>query len=148
MRSFTILCVLSTLILFVGCDYLLYEDAGEVTEYDLLERRIFSLTFDEDNGLSPSDVVFQNGMLYTLEICNAGIAAAKISGKDFFQAVTVFRLESVDGELQDPHFQSLYIYPGRSLDITFLPKRKGVFEMRSSVEGGEIIVFTNDFIIK
>jgi uncharacterized cupredoxin-like copper-binding protein len=44
---------------------------------------------------------------------------------------------NVDGEIKAPYFSALEVFPGRSLDLYFVPVKKETYKLRGTIEGHE-----------
>ena len=54
----------------------------------------------------------------------------------FLKAIATRKVQSnADGEIKAPYFTALEVFPGRSLDLYFIPVRKGTYPLRCTIEG-------------
>ena len=122
---------------WVGCagvDYI--RDAPErvkAADWAKMETVQASLT---EYTFSPSTLVFQEGVPYKLEIMNKGTIKHYFTAEGFFKAIATRKLQSnTDGEIKAPYFTAIEIFPGRSLDLYFIPIRQGSYELLCTIEG-------------
>jgi uncharacterized cupredoxin-like copper-binding protein len=77
-------------------------------------------------------------MTYKLEIQNKGKAKHYFTAEGFFKAIATRKLQSnADGEIKAPYFLALEVFPGRSLDLYFIPVTKGTYKLHCTISGHE-----------
>lgn len=87
-------------------------------------------------AFSPSSLVLKKGIPYKLEIMNRGTEKHYFVSEGFFKAIATRKLQSnVDGEIKAPYFSAIEVFAGRSLDLYFIPVRKGNYRLQCTIEG-------------
>ena len=87
-------------------------------------------------AFSPSTLVFRKGVPYKLEIMNKGTIKHYFVSEAFFKAIATRKIQSnTDGEIKAPYFSAIEIFPGRSLDLYFIPVRKGDYDLECTIQG-------------
>lgn len=86
----------------------------------------------------PSSLNFKVGVPYKLQIQNQGAHKHYFTSTGFFKAIATRKVQSnSDGEIKAPYFLALEIFPSRSLDLYFVPVKKGTYKLHCTVEGHE-----------
>lgn len=102
---------------------------------DWSKMKTISVSLSE-YAFSPSTLVFQEGVPYKLEIINRGMTKHYFVSDGFFKAIAARKVQSnTDGEIKAPYFSAIEIFPGRSLDLYFIPVRKGNYDVQCTIEG-------------
>lgn len=122
---------------FIGCagvDYV--RDAPErVKAVDWSKMETVQVSLSEYT-FSPSTLVFQDGIPYKLEIMNEGTMKHYFTAENFFKAIATRKIQSnTDGEIKAPYFTEIEVFPGRSLDLYFIPVKKGSYDLLCTIEG-------------
>ena len=135
-RIYPAMVVLVILVLG-GCasvDYV--RDAPErVQAADWSEMKTISISLTE-YAFSPSTLVLQEGIPYKLEIMNKGTKKHYFVSEGFFKAIATRKLQSnTDGEIKAPYFSAIEVFPGRSLDLYFIPVQKGNYDSQCTIVG-------------
>ncbi len=84
---------------------------------------------------SPSTINLQAGIPYKLIIKNNGTVKHYFTAGDFFKTIATRKIQSTDGEIKAPYFSAIEIFPGRTLDLYFIPVTKGVYNLHCTIEG-------------
>ena len=131
------ICV--AVILLNGCatvDYV--EDASaRVKAADWSKMQTVSVVMEE-YSYTPSDLQFKAGVPYKLQIQNKGTAKHYFTADTFFKAIATRKVQSnADGEIKAPYFSALEVFPGRSLDLYFIPVNKGSYRLHCTITGHE-----------
>ena len=87
-------------------------------------------------AFSPSELAFTAGTPYKLQIKNKGTMKHYFVSEKFFRAIATRKLQSnADGEIKAPYFTAIEVFPGRSLDLYFIPVIKGSYQLLCTIEG-------------
>ena len=87
-------------------------------------------------AFKPVTLVFRQGVPYKLVIENRGEQKHYFTAEGFFRAIATRKLQSnTDGEVKAPYFSAIEVYPGRSLELYFIPVKIGTFELVCTIEG-------------
>lgn len=121
----------------VGCarvDYV--QDAPErVKAADWSKMETIGIVLTE-YAFAPSTLVLREGVPYKLEIINKGMMKHYFTAESFFKAIATRKVQSnADGEIKAPYFTALEVFPGRSLDLYFIPVKKGSYDLKCTIEG-------------
>ncbi len=132
------ICV--TLILVSGCATIDYvADANtRVKDADWSKMQTVPVVLKE-YSYSPSNLHFKAGVPYKLEIQNKGTEKHYFTAEGFFKAIATRKVQSnADGEIKAPYFSALEVFPGRSLDLYFIPVTKGTYKLHCTITGHEV----------
>ncbi len=89
-----------------------------------------------DYAFSPAVLILHAGVPYKLRIENRGTVKHYFVSEAFFKAIATRKVQSnTDGEIKAPYFSALEVFPGRSLDLYFIPVRKGDYALRCTISG-------------
>jgi uncharacterized cupredoxin-like copper-binding protein len=127
------------LILLSGCvtvDYV--EDAqSRVKAADWSKMQTLSVVLKE-YSYAPSHIQFKTGVPYKLQIQNKGTVKHYFTAEEFFKGIATRKVQSnADGEIKAPYFSALEVFPGRSLDLYFIPVKKGSYRLHCTITGHE-----------
>lgn len=87
-------------------------------------------------AFAPPTLVFRKDVPYKLIIENTGSEKHYFTAEGFFRAIATRKLQSnTDGEVKAPYFTAIEVYPGRSLDLYFIPVTAGSYELVCTIEG-------------
>lgn len=118
----------------VRADYI--KNASEIVkaaDWSTMETVSVSLT---EFAFSPSKIVFRKNQPYKLEIRNDGTVKHYFTSEEFFKAIATRKVQSnSDGEIKAPYFTAIEIFPGRSLDLYFIPVKKGTYNLKCTIKG-------------
>jgi len=111
-------------------------DAGErVKAADWSKMETVTVVMAE-YAFAPQVLQFRRGVPYRLVIENRGTEKHYFTAESFFRAIATRKLQSnTDGEVKAPYFSAIEVYPGRSLDLYFIPVRPGSYELLCTMEG-------------
>ncbi len=127
------------LILVSGCATVDYVSDAEarVKAADWSKMETVSVVLKEYSYV-PSILNFKAGVPYKLEIRNEGTVKHYFTAEQFFKAIATRKVQSnADGEIKAPYFSALEIFPGRSLDLYFIPVKKGTYKLHCTITGHE-----------
>lgn len=118
----------------VAVDYV--RDAPRrVAAVDWSEMETVSVALTEFS-FSPATLVFREGVPYKLKIANKGKMKHYFVSEAFFKAIATRKLQSnTDGEIKAPYFSAIEVFPGRSLDLYFIPVKTGTYDLVCTMEG-------------
>ena len=92
----------------------------------------------QEYSYNPSKLKFQTDMPYKIRILNKGTEKHYFTAEEFFKAIATRKVQSnADGEIKAPYFSALEVFPGRSLDLYFVPVKKGTYKLHCPIEGHE-----------
>lgn len=133
-----------------GCSQEEYVSDAEdrVKKADWLKMETVQVRMSEYQ-FGPSSLTFRVGVPYKLEIINDGSVQHYFSARMFFRSIAARKIESrTDGEVKAPYFYEAEINPGRSLDLYFIPVRRGQYQVRCIKEGHEQLGMRGQIIIE
>lgn len=132
------ICV-AVLLLLSGCTSVDYvQDANSrVQAGDWSKMRTVSVTLNE-YSYTQSELRFKTGVPYKLQIQNKGSAKHYFTSEEFFKGIATRKVQSnADGEIKAPYFSALEVFPDRSLDLYFIPVKKGTYRLHCTITGHE-----------
>lgn len=89
-----------------------------------------------DFAFTPSVIVFRQSVPYKLVIENKGSQKHYFTADGFFRAIATRKLQSsTDGEVKAPYFLAIEVYPGRALELYFIPVQAGRYDLVCTIEG-------------
>ena len=92
----------------------------------------------KEYSYSPSRLKFKTGVPYKLQIRNQGTVKHYFTAEEFFKAIATRKVQSnADGEIKAPYFSALEVFPERSLDLYFIPVKKGTYKLHCTIKGHE-----------
>lgn len=108
-------------------------DRVKAADWSKMETATVTMT---DFVFTPANIVFRQGVPYKLVIENKGTQKHYFTAEGFFRAIATRKLQSnSDGEVKAPYFSAIEVYPGRTLDLYFIPVAKGSYHLVCTVEG-------------
>lgn len=85
---------------------------------------------------TPSTLRLKKDVPYKLEIKNNGTTKHYFVSESFFKAIATRKVQSnTDGEIKAPYFTALEVFSGRSLDLYFIPVKKGSHDLKCTIKG-------------
>jgi uncharacterized cupredoxin-like copper-binding protein len=135
----TILLTAATLVLSGCCHHhhggYVRDAADRVKAADWSKMETATVTMT-DFAFNPATIVFRQGVPYKLVIENKGVQKHYFTAEEFFRAIATRKLQSnIDGEVKAPFFSAIEVYPGRTLDLYFIPEKTGSYHLICTVEG-------------
>lgn len=119
-----------------GIDYIADSEA-RVKAADWSRMQNASVVMQE-YSYHPQTLNFKAGVAYKLELLNSGKSKHYFTAPEFFKAIATRKVQSnADGEIKAPYFSALEVYPGRSLDLYFIPVRPGSYKLHCTIAGHE-----------
>ena len=138
------------LILVGGCstaDYVV-DAGGRVSAADWSQMSTVTVLLQE-YSFTPSNLSFRAGVPYKLEIVNNGTSKHYFTAAAFFKAIATRKVQSnADGEIKAPYFLALEVFPGRSLDLYFIPVKRGCYPLLCTIEGHAEHGMTGSIVIE
>lgn len=103
----------------------------------------------KDFAYQPQTLVFREGLPIKLVIENRGSQKHYFTAEAFFKAIATRKVQSnVDGEIKAPYFSAIEVYPGRSLDLYFIPVIPGSYPLRCTISGHTELGMTGEIRIE
>lgn len=102
-----------------------------------------------DFAYQPATLVFRQGAPIKLVIENRGNQKHYFTAEAFFRAIATRKVQSnTDGEIKAPWFSAIEVYPGRSLDLYFIPVVAGSYPLHCTIEGHAELGMTGEIRIE
>lgn len=118
---------------FAGSDYV--RDAPErVKAADWSKMETVSVSLKEFRFV-PSHLSFRKDVPYKMEIRNDGSEKHYFVSGGFFKAIATRKVQSVDGEVKAPYLDAIEVYPGRSIELYFIPVTEGAYDLVCTIDG-------------
>lgn len=116
-----------------GIDYV--KDAPDrVTAADWSKTQTVVVSLEEYKFV-PSQLVFKINIPYKLDIKNNGNEKHYFVSEDFFRAIALRKVQSLDGEIKAPYLTAVEVYPGRTVELYFIPVKDGIYDLVCTIEG-------------
>ena len=108
---------------------------GRVASADWSKQETVTVAMSEF-AYAPETLVFREGVPIRLVIENQGSQKHYFTAEDFFRAIATRKVQSnTDGEIKAPYFTAIEVYPGRSLDLYFVPITRGAYPLHCTIPG-------------
>jgi uncharacterized cupredoxin-like copper-binding protein len=118
---------------YVAADYI--KDANErVKAANWSKMETININLDEYK-FTPSVLTFKIDIPYKLHITNVGSQKHYFTSEGFFKAIATRKIQSSDGEIKAPYFNAIEVFPGRSLDLYFIPVKRGNYVLICTIKG-------------
>jgi len=102
-----------------------------------------------DYAYTPQSLVFRQDRPVKLVIENRGSQKHYFTAEAFFQAIATRKVQSnSDGEIKAPYFSAIEVYPGRSLDLYFVPVTAGRYPLHCTIAGHADLGMTGELRIE
>ena len=88
-----------------------------------------------EHKFTPSTLAFKTGTPYKLQIKNIGSIKHYFVSEDFFKAIATRKIQSSDGEIKAPYFTAIEVFPDRTIDLYFIPVKKGRYSLICTIQG-------------
>ncbi len=106
-----------------------------VSSVDWKNMQVVEVVLNE-YSITPSSLAFKKNVPYKLIVKNIGKGKHYFTAKDFFHSIATRKVQSNhDGEIKADFFNALEVYPGKSLDLYFVPVVKGVYGSACTISG-------------
>lgn len=119
----------------VAADYVTDAEA-RVKAADWGKLQTLTMTMQEYR-YQPKTLGFKAGVPYKLVIRNEGRAKHYFTAPEFFKAIATRKVQGSDGEVKAPYFTALEVYPGKALEIFFIPVTPGSYKLLCTIAGHE-----------
>jgi uncharacterized cupredoxin-like copper-binding protein len=86
-------------------------------------------------SFTPSDLTFQAGLPYVLTIRNGGKEKHYFTAHAFYRAIATRKAESDQSEVKVPYFTAIEVFPGKEVELYFVPVLPGTYELFCEIEG-------------
>ena len=83
----------------------------------------------------PSDLTFEAGKPYKVQLVNIGAVKHEFTAGDFFASVAWRKAESAESEVKLPFFTEIEVFAGKQVDLYFVPITPGTYELVCEIEG-------------
>lgn len=139
----TLFCIIIT-----GCTQTLSDkrisEISKNADWTKTQTLIVSL---EEYKFVPDQISFKIGIPYKLILKNNGKEKHYYTAPDFFKSIALRKVQTNDGEVKANYLTAIEVYPGKEMEIYFVPLKAGNFELICTIEGhsekgmvGKIIV--------
>ena len=131
--------ICAAVILLSGCTTVGYvaDAKSKVSAADWSKIQTISVVLEE-YSYKPAELRFTTGIPYILQIQNKGTTKHYFTAEEFYKAIATRKVQSnADGEIKAPYFSAIEVYPGRSLDLYFIPVKKGSYRLHCTIAGHE-----------
>ncbi len=126
---------LVVLSLITGCVEIQYvKDAPEkikAADWSKMQTITVSLT---EYKFTPSEPSFKKNIPYRLILKNEGKGKHYFVSEGFFRAIALRKVQTSDGEIKAPYITAIEVYPGKSIEIYFIPDKVGTYDLICTVE--------------
>jgi len=89
-------------------------------------------------AFTPSNLTFEAGKPYILQLVNVGAVEHELAAEDFFSSVAWRKIETAQSEVKAPFFTEVEVFPGQQVDLYFvpiLPTNGEALELLCEIEG-------------
>lgn len=86
-------------------------------------------------AFTPSDLTFEAGKPYKIELVNVGQVKHEVAAEDFFGSVAWRKAESAESEVKAPYFTEIEVFPGATVELFVVPIVTGTFDLFCEIEG-------------
>lgn len=139
-RIFPVIALTVTTLSLAGCGHHHHDrhvrdaaDLVKAADWSTMETTTVTMT---DFAFNPATIVFRQGVPYKLVIENKGTQKHYFTAEGFFRAIATRKLQSnTDGEVKAPYFSAIEVYPGRTLELYFIPVTTGSYPLVCTIEG-------------
>lgn len=122
--------------LITGCAEIHYvKDAPEkvkAADWSKIQTVTVSLT---EYKFTPSQLSFKKNIPYRLILKNEGKEKHYFVSEGFFMAIALRKVQTPDGEIKAPYITAVEVYPGKSVEIYFIPDKVGTYNLICTIEG-------------
>jgi uncharacterized cupredoxin-like copper-binding protein len=89
----------------------------------------------EEYDFTPETLHFQTAVPYMLTIKNNGKIKHYFVSEGFFKGVALRKVQTSDGEIKAPYLTAIEVFPGKSVDLYFVPSKAGNYSLTCTVQG-------------
>jgi len=89
----------------------------------------------EEMSFTPSELTFEAGKPYKVELVNIGAVKHEFAAENFFASVAWRKAESAESEIKAPFFTEIEVFAGQTVELFFVPISTGTFDLVCEIEG-------------
>ena len=89
----------------------------------------------DEMSFTPSDLTFEAGKPYKVELVNVGAVKHEFTAESFFASVAWRKAESSESEIKAPFFTEIEVFAGQTVELFFVPISTGTFDLVCEIEG-------------
>ena len=89
----------------------------------------------DEMSFTPSDLTFEAGKPYKVELVNVGDVKHEFTAGSFFASVAWRKAESAQSEIKAPFFTEIEVFAGQKLELFFVPITPGTYDLVCEIEG-------------
>src|SRR3990172_2509863 len=86
-------------------------------------------------AFTPSDLTFEAGKPYKLELVNVGQIKHELAAEEFFGSVAWRKAESAQSEIKAPFFTEIEVFAGAPVGVFLVVISTGTFDLLCTIEG-------------
>jgi uncharacterized cupredoxin-like copper-binding protein len=146
-------CYLIVLAIFIismtGCATVdnVKESPKKVKTADWSKMETVSVKLSEYR-FTPSTLRFKKGVPYKLEIQNTGTMKHYFVSVPFFKSISTRKVQSSDGEIKAPYFTAIEVFPGKLIDLYFIPIKAGTYNLKCTINGHKELGMVGNIIVE
>lgn len=106
--------------------------AARAAPMDWAKAKVVAVTLSEYK-FSPASVDFRVNVPYRLVLQNTGTRDHAFVSKGFFKAIAAHKLVSADAVVSEPYLASIGVPAGAQKELSFVPVRKGTYDLQCTV---------------
>lgn len=146
---FLVVAVFAAVLAGCACAGLSYvrDSAERVTAADWSKMQTVEVGLGEF-AFTPSTLTFDREVPYKLVIRNTGSVKHYFTAATFFRAIATRKVETTDGEIKAPCFSAIEVFPGRAIDLYFVPVNAGSYELACTITGHADQGMTGTIVIR
>lgn len=107
-------------------------DYVSVADWDAMETVKVELG---EFSFTPSNLTFEAGKPYKLEIVNAGAVKHYFTAEEFYGAVAFRKAQTSEGEFKAPFFKAIEVFPDDQVDLYFVAVVPGTYDSICTITG-------------
>src|SRR3972149_5646691 len=86
-------------------------------------------------AFTPKNLTFEAGKPYKVQLVNVGAVKHEFTAGDLFASVDWRKAESAASEVKVPFFTEIEVFPGKQVDLYFVPITPGTYEVLCEIAG-------------
>lgn len=86
-------------------------------------------------AFTPKNLTFEAGKPYKVQLVNVGTVKHEFTAGDLFASVAWRKAESAASEVKVPFFTEIEVFPGKQVDLYFVPITPGTYDVLCEIEG-------------
>ncbi|MCP4049632.1 MAG: hypothetical protein GY730_02885 [bacterium] len=124
--------VYGLILILSGCktskwdSYLKIANEADWSKKEEIEISVF------DSEITPEFTVLKKGRNYVLEIKNFSSDHKTLLSSRFWNSIATYKLSTGTGDLRNPLFTTVTVYPNRHIKIYIIPVEIGTYELKVS----------------